>query len=94
MQARVFAAIMVVQAGVVAIGGCSRTDNGDIVVKRPTQITVKTTPDTVRLPSLKQKTETVNAPIVGTQKETVIVDKPTVTGTQKKVIKVPTIQQP
>jgi len=36
----------------------------------------------------------VNAPIVGTQKETVIVNKPTVTGTQKKVIKVPTIQQP
>ena len=90
MQARVFAAIV----GALAIGGCSRTENGDIVVKRPTQITVKTTPDTVRLPSLKQKTETVNAPIVGTQKETVIVNKPTVTGTQKKVIKVPTIQQP
>lgn len=73
-----------------AAGACGRTDNGDIVVKRPTQVDVKTTTDTLHVTT---KTETVNAPVVGTKQETVIVKKPVV-GTQKKVIKVPQIQRP
>jgi len=78
----------------VALGACSRTESGDVVIKRPTKVDVQTTPDTLRLPSIKTKTETVNTPaVVGTQKETVIVNKPII-GTQKKAIKVPTVEKP
>jgi hypothetical protein len=89
MWARTFALIV----GIVAIGGCSRTQNGDVVVKRPSQVVIKTTTDTIHLPSVTTKTETVNAPVVGTKPETVIVKKPVVVGTQKKVIKVPALEQ-
>jgi hypothetical protein len=75
------------------IGGCSRTDNGDLVIKRPSHVDVQTTTDTLHLPSMTTKTDTINAPVVGTQKETVIVNKPVI-GTQKKVVKVPAVQRP
>lgn len=74
------------------VGACSRTDNGDLVVKRP-HVDVQTTTDTLHLPSMTTKTDTINAPVVGTQKETVIVNKPVI-GTEKKVVKVPTIKRP
>jgi hypothetical protein len=77
----------------VALGGCSKTENGDVIIKRPSSVDVQTTTDTLRMPSMTTKTDTVNAPVIGTQKETVIVNKP-VFGTQKKVIKVPTVQKP
>jgi hypothetical protein len=79
--------------GILAVGACSRTESGDVVVKRPTQVDIKTTPDTIRVPSVTTKQETVDAPVVGTKPETVIVKKPVVVGTQKKVIKVPALQQ-
>ena len=78
-------------AAVAVLGGCGRTENGDIIVKRPTS--VNTTTDTLQVPSITTRTDTINAPVVGTQKETVIVNKP-VFGTQKKVVKVPTVQKP
>jgi len=85
---RSFGAFFVV---VIALGACSRTESGDVVIKRPTKVDVQTTTDTLRI---KTKTETVNTPaVVGTQKETVIVNKPII-GTQKKVIKVPTVDKP
>ena len=77
-----------------ALGACSRTDSGDVVIKRPTKVDVQTTPDTLRLPSIKTKTETINTPaVVGTQQETVIVKKPII-GTKPNVVKVPTVQKP
>jgi len=78
----------------VALGACSRTESGDVVIKRPTKVDVQTTPDTIQLPSIRTRTDTVNAPaVVGTQKETVIVNKPII-GKQKKVINVPTVDKP
>ena len=77
-------------AGAFAIVACSKTQNGDIVVKRPTSVNVQTTPETLRL---RTRTETVNAPTIGTEQETVIVKKPVI-GTTKKAVKVPTVQQP
>ena len=81
-------------AALAALGACSRTESGDVVIKRPTKVDVQTTPDTLRLPSIKTKTETINTPaVVGTQKETVIVNKPII-GTKKQAIKVPTVEKP
>ena len=73
-------------------GACSKTENGDIVVKRP-QFSVKTTEDTLHTPTMTTRTDTINSPVIGTQKETLIVNKPVV-GTQKKIVKVPRVQRP
>jgi hypothetical protein len=89
MRARILAAVV----GSLAVGGCSRTESGDVVIKRPSSVDIKTTPETLRAPWVTTKTETVNAPVVRTKSETVVVKKP-VFGTQKKVIKVPEIQRP
>ena len=75
------------------LGACKRTESGDVVVKRPTDVDVKTTPDTLHLPSVTTKTDTINAPVVGTQKETVVVSKPVV-GSKKKAVKVPVVTKP
>jgi hypothetical protein len=81
---------MLLVAGAFAlVGACSKTDNGDVIVKKPT-VDVGTTTDTLHPPTITTKTDTINTPVVGTQKDTVIVDKPVV-GTKKTVVKVPVI---
>ena len=75
-----------------ALGACSRTDNGDYVIKRP-DISVKTTEDTVHPPTVTTKTDTVNTPVVGTQTETLVVKKPVV-GMKKTEVQVPTTKNP
>ena len=89
MRAHVLAAVV----GILAIDGCSRTESGDVVIKRPTHVDIKTRPETLKMPSFRTKKDTVNAPVVGTQQETIIVKKPVV-GKQKKVINVPQVQRP
>lgn len=84
---------IIAAAALALLGACSRTDNGDVVVKRPSDVDVKTTPDTLHLPSVTTKTDTINTPVVGTQKETVVVNKPVV-GSKKTVVKVPVITKP
>jgi hypothetical protein len=84
---------MLVAACAVATVACSRTDNGDVVVKRPADVEVKTTTDTLHMPTVTTKTDTINTPVVGTQKETVIVNKPVV-GTKKTIVKVPVVRRP
>ncbi|HEY6825233.1 MAG TPA: hypothetical protein VI259_00170 [Gemmatimonadaceae bacterium] len=76
----------------VATGACSRTDNGDVVVKRP-EVSVKTTEDTMRVPTVTTRTDTVNTPVVGTQTETLVVKKPVV-GTKKTAVQVPVVKKP
>lgn len=83
--------ILLAAAALSLAGACSRTESGDVVVKRPVDVT--TTEDTLKMPHVTTKTETVNAPVVGTQKDTVIVNKPVV-GTKKTEVKVPVIQKP
>jgi hypothetical protein len=75
------------------VGACSKTEDGDLVVKKPVDISVKTTEDTLHTPTVGTRTDTVNTPVVGVQKDTVIVDKPVV-GTKKSVVKVPTVSKP
>lgn len=75
------------------LGACSKTDNGDVVVKRPSDVDVKTTQDTLHMPTVGTKTDTINTPVVGVQKETLVVSKPVV-GTQKSVVKVPVVRKP
>jgi hypothetical protein len=75
-----------------ATGACSRTESGDVIVKRP-EVSVKTTEDTMRVPSITTRTDTVNTPVVGTKTETLIVKKPVV-GTQKTEVKVPVVKKP
>ena len=75
-----------------ATGACSRTDNGDVVVKRP-EVSVKTTEDTMRVPTITTRTDTINTPVVGTQTETLVVKKPVV-GTKKTEVKVPVVKKP
>ena len=61
-------------------------------VKRP-DIDVKTTEDTMRVPSVTTRTDTINTPVVGTQTETLVVKKPVV-GTKKTEVKVPVVKKP
>lgn len=75
------------------LGACSRTESGDVVVKRPADVDVTTTQDTLHMPTVTTRTDTINAPVVGTQKETLIVNKPVV-GTQKTEVKVPVVTKP
>ena len=75
-----------------ATGACSRTESGDVVVKRP-EVSVKTTEDTLRVPTVTTRTDTIKTPVVGTQTETLIVKKPVV-GTKKTEVKVPVVKKP
>ena len=72
------------------LGACGRTENGDLVVKRPVDVDVKTTQDTLHPPTVTTKTETISTPVVGTKKDTVVITKPVV-GTKKTEVKVPVI---
>ena len=74
-------------ASAIALGACSRTSDGDVVVERPSSI--NTTKDTLHMPTVTTRTDTINTPVVGVQKETLIVNKPVV-GTEKRTVKVPT----
>lgn len=78
-------------AAIGTLAACSKTENGDVVVKRPTS--VNTTEDTLHMPTFGTRTDTVNTPVVGAQTETVVVKKPVV-GTKKTVVRVPTVKQP
>lgn len=83
-----------VAAGAVALTvACSRTDNGDVVVKRPADVSVQTTQDTLHMPSVTSRTDTISTPVVGTKTETLIVKKPVV-GTKKTAVKVPVVKRP
>jgi hypothetical protein len=83
---------MLLAAGAMALlGACSRTENGDVEVKRPADVDVKTTTDTIHMPSVGTKIDTINTPVMGTKKETLIVNKPVV-GTKKTTVKVPVIK--
>ena len=78
-------------AAIGALGACSRTESGDIEMKRPADVDVKTTTDTLNMPSVGSKIDTINTPTMGTKKDTIIVDKPVV-GTKKTQVKVPVIR--
>ncbi len=83
---------MLLAAGAMALlGACSRTENGDVVVKRPSDVNVTTTQDTLNMPTIGTKIDTVNTPVFGTKTDTVIVKKPVV-GTKKTEVKVPTVK--
>ena len=75
------------------LGACSRTENGDVVVKKPVDVDVQTQADTLHPPRLTTKTDTINTPVIGTQKETLIVNKPVI-GSKKTQVKVPVIKKP
>lgn len=85
-----FSAVVAASALVVA-AACTKTDDGDLVVKRPSDIDVKTTQDTLHVPSVGMQKDTINTPVVGTKPETLIVNKPVV-GTKKTEIKKPVIK--
>lgn len=81
-------------AGAVAlVGACSRTDNGDVVVKRPADVSVQTTQDTLHMPSVTTHTDTVNTPVLGTKTETLVVKKPVI-GSKKTAVQVPQVKKP
>ena len=75
------------------LGACSRTDDGKIVVERPGEVQIKTTKDTVGLPTVGTVKDTVNTPTIGVKEETLIVKKPVV-GTKKTEISRPTVRRP
>ena len=81
---------MFVAAAIVALGACSKTPDGDLVVERPGDVDVKMTTDTLKLPEIGMRTDTINTPVIGTKPETLIVKKPVI-GTKKTEVKVPTI---
>ena len=85
--------LLLATAVLASIGACSRTENGDVVVKRPADVSVKTTEDTMHLPTVTTRTDTINTPVVGTKPETMVVNKPVV-GTKKTTVKVPVVKRP
>lgn len=85
--------ILFAACAIAALAACSRTENGDVVIKRPADVDVKVTTDTLHMPTVGTKTDTISTPVIGTQKETLIVNKPVV-GTKKTVVKVPVIRRP
>jgi hypothetical protein len=85
--------LLLAASALVAIGACSRTENGDVVVKRPADVSVQTTQDTLHMPVVTSRTDTVNTPVVGTKTETLIVKKPVV-GTKKTEVRVPQVKRP
>jgi hypothetical protein len=72
------------------LGACGRAENGDVVVKRPVDVDVKTTQDTLHLPMVTTKIDTISTPVIGTKTDTIIVSKPVI-GTKKTVVKVPVV---
>ncbi|MEO7083056.1 MAG: hypothetical protein ABI442_09235 [Gemmatimonadaceae bacterium] len=85
--------MLLVAVAVALTGACSKTENGDLVLKRPAEVDVTTTQDTLHMPRLGSRLDTINTPVVGTQKETLIVNKPVI-GTEKRVVRVPVIRKP
>lgn len=85
--------LLLAAASAIALGACKRTSDGDVVVDRPSDVTVTTKKDTIHMPTIGTRTDTINSPVVGVQKETLIVNKPVV-GTERKVVKVPVVQRP
>lgn len=82
---------MLLVAGAFAlVGACSKTENGDVVVKKP--VGVETATDTLHPPTIGTQTDTINTPVVGTKPETLVVQKP-VMGTQKTEVKVPVVKK-
>lgn len=77
-------------AAVVALGACEKTEDGGIVVEKPT---IGTTTDTVHPPTIGTRIDTITTPTIGTKPETLIVNKPVV-GTKKTAVKVPVIRKP
>ena len=85
--------LVLAASAIAAIGACSRTENGDVVVKRPSDVSVQTTQDTLHMPTVTTHTDTVNTPVIGTKTETLVVKKPVV-GTKKTEVQVPKIKKP
>jgi hypothetical protein len=84
---------LLVAAAMAVLGACSRTEDGDVVVKRPADVDVKTTTDTLKVPEVTTKIDTINTPTMGTKKDTIIVNKPVV-GTKQTEVKVPVVKKP
>ena len=83
--------LLLVAGAFALVGACSKTENGDIAIKRP-DVDVKTTTDTLHLPTVGSKIDTITTPVIGTQKETLIVNKPVV-GTKQTEVRVPTLKK-
>lgn len=75
------------------VGACSRTEDGKIVVERPGEVEVKTTKDTLSLPTVGTVKDTVTTPTIGVKEETLIVKKPVI-GSKKTEITRPTVRKP
>ena len=80
-------------AAALALGACTKTESGDVVVKRPADVDVQTTTDTLKMPSVGTRIDTINTPTVGTKPETLIVQKPVV-GTKQTEVKGPVVKKP
>jgi len=80
-----------VLAALIALAACSKgkeyTSNGEADSARDT------TTATIKVPDIDvgMKTDTVNVPTVGMEKDTIIVDKPVVTGRKPVEVKRPTV---
>jgi hypothetical protein len=85
--------LLLAAVSALALSACKRTENGDVVVDRPADVDVKTTQDTLHMPTVTTRTDTINSPVVGVQKETLVVSKPVI-GTEKKTVKVPVVTKP
>jgi hypothetical protein len=83
---------MIAAAAFALLGACSRTESGDVVVKRPVSVDIKTTPDTIRIPGLARKVDSTNAAVAGPKKDTIVgTTKDTIIATKKEttVVKKP-----
>lgn len=83
-------------AATVALGllsACSKTDDGRVVIERPGDVQVRTTKDTVSLPTVGTVKDTITTPTIGVKEETLIVKKPVI-GSKKTEVTRPTVRKP
>lgn len=84
---------LVAASAAAALGACSRTENGDVVVKRPSNISVETKQDTLHMPTVTTRPDSVSTPVIGTKTETLVVKKPVI-GSKKTEVRVPQVKRP
>lgn len=83
--------IVVALTSIALTASCKRTDDGKLVIDRPGEIDVKTTSDTLHLPSIGTTKDTINTPTIGVKEETLIVKKPVI-GTRKTEVTKPVVK--
>ncbi len=80
-------------AAAVSLAACTKTGDGEFQVKTPdVDVNVSSDTTTIRMPTVDvgTKVDTINTPVIGTVKDTIVVDRPT-GGMKRTEVRTPTV---